>query len=113
MVFREQEADFNRLGCTDRGMTDQAVIETATRRLSSALDALEAAVERRLEADGGEAKLNDQVHALETDRSRLAAELDGQTSRARKLETVNRDIVQRLDAAIGSIRSVLDSRGGQ
>jgi hypothetical protein len=91
-------------------MTDQIAIEAATRRLMLALDGLDAAVERRLEADRGEARLTDQVHALGTDRSRLAAELDAQTARSRRLETANRDIAHRLDAAIDNIRLVLDER---
>jgi hypothetical protein len=70
-------------------MTDQTAIDTATKRLTLALDALEAATERRLEADRDGARLADQVHALGADRSKLAAE---------------------LDAAIDGIRSVLDAQ---
>jgi hypothetical protein len=82
--------------------------EAATRRLVQALDTLEAAVERRREADRIESRLEDQVQALGADRSRLASELDAQAARARKLESTNRDIAQRLDAAMDNIRSVLD-----
>ena len=67
-------------------MTDVSAIDAASKRLALALDALAAAVERRHEADRGEETLNAQLHALGTDRSRLACE---------------------LDAAIGTIRSVL------
>ena len=91
-------------------MTDQAAIDTATKRLLSTLDALDAAVERRLDADRGEAKLTEQLHALDADRSKLAADLDTQAARARKLETANRDVARRLDAAIDNIRSVLESQ---
>ena len=45
-------------------MADSAAIDAATRRLSLALDALEAAVERRYEADQGEQSLGTQLHAL-------------------------------------------------
>jgi chromosome segregation ATPase len=88
-------------------MNDQNSIETATRRLAQALEALEAAVERRRETDRLEAGLSDQVQILGADRSRLASELDAQAARARKLESTNRDIARRLDAAMASIRSVL------
>ena len=91
-------------------MSDQATIEAATKRLALALDALDAAVERRLEADRGEAKLTEQVHALGADRSKLAAELDAQAARARKLEASNRDVARRLDAAIENVRAVLDGQ---
>jgi hypothetical protein len=90
-------------------MSDQSVIDGAVKRLALALDALDAAVERRREADRSEAALSAQVHALGVDRTRLAAALDGETSRARRLETTNREIAGRLDAAIASIQSVLDT----
>lgn len=89
-------------------MNDQTSIEAATRRLVQALDTLEAAVERRREADRGQSRLEDQVQALGADRSRLASELDTQAARARRLENTNRDIARRLDAAMDNIRSVLD-----
>ena len=89
-------------------MTDQSVIDTETKRLSEALDALDAAVERRLEIERGRAILTEQVHALDADRARLAAELDGQMARARRLESANRDIARRLDAAMENIRLVLE-----
>jgi len=91
-------------------MTDASAIEAATRRLAAALDALEAAVERRREADRSEGALAAQVQALGTDRSRLAADLDVATARSRSLEATNRDIAQRLDVAIDSIRSVLEAQ---
>ena len=89
-------------------MTEQSAIDAAVKRLALALDALDAAVERRREADRAEEALASQVHALGVDRTRLAATLDGETARSRRLEATNREIAQRLDAAIASIQSVLD-----
>ena len=86
-----------------------AAIDAATRRLMSALDALEAAVERRREADRDEDELATRIQALGADRSRLADELDGSLVKTRKLERTNREIAERLDAAIGTIRSVLEA----
>jgi hypothetical protein len=88
-------------------MNDVSAIETASRRLARALDALAAAVERRHEADRAEETLAAQLHALGADRSRLAAELDSAAARTRALEQSNREVVQRLDAAIETICSVL------
>jgi hypothetical protein len=48
------------------------------------------------------------VHALGSDRSKLASDLDAATARSRKLEATNREIAQRLDHAIDSIRSVIE-----
>jgi len=92
-------------------MTDQTAIDTATRRLALALDALEAAVERRLDADRGEAKLTEQLHLLGADRPKLAAALDAEAARARRLEAANRDVARRLDSAMENVRAVLDGQG--
>ena len=90
-------------------MSEESAIDNAVKRLAQALDALDAAVERRREADRSEEALAAQVHALGLDRTKLAHTLDGETARAKKLEETNRDIAQRLDSAIASIQSVLDS----
>jgi Domain of unknown function (DUF4164) len=90
-------------------MTDARAIEAATRRLAAALDALEAALDRRRDTDRGEYALAAQVHALGTDRSKLASELDEQAARSRRLESTNREIAHRLDVAIDNIRSVLEA----
>jgi hypothetical protein len=88
-----------------------ADIDAATRRLMSALDALESAVERRREADRDEDELATRIQALGADRSRLADELDTSLVKSRKLERINREIAEKLDAAIGSIRDVLSGEG--
>jgi hypothetical protein len=89
-------------------LTDQTAMETATRRLAHALELLEAAIDRRLEMERNDARLSEQLYALGTDRSRLAAELDAQLAHSRRLEAANREIARRLDAAMSNIRSVLD-----
>ena len=89
-------------------MTDQAEIDSATRRLSQALDMLDAAVERRIEIDRSRTILAEQVHALDADRSKLAADLDVQLGKVRGLESANREIARRLDAAMENIRLVLE-----
>jgi hypothetical protein len=86
-----------------------ADIDAATRRLMAALEALESAVERRKEADRDENELASRIHALGVDRSRLADELDGSLVKSRRLERANREIAEKLDAAIGTIRSVLNA----
>ena len=86
-------------------------IEAATKRLQNALDALEAALERRIDGETGEAALAEQIHTLDNDRSRLAAELDGATARSRNLEAANRDIAKRLDHVIATIKSVVAAHG--
>jgi hypothetical protein len=68
-----------------------ADIDAATRRLMMALDALEAAAERRRDADRDE------------------NELDGSLVKTRRLERTNREVSEKLDVAIGTIRAVLDA----
>jgi len=92
-----------------KAMSDQSAIDLAVKRLALALDGLDAAAERRREADRSEDGLASQLHALGVDRTKLAAALDGEAARSRRLENTNRDIAQRLDAAIASIQSVLDT----
>lgn len=87
----------------------QSDIELATRRLAAALDALESAVERRSDNDRAEDELAARIQALGTDRSRLANELDGTLVRSRALERANREIAERLDVAIDTIRSVIET----
>jgi hypothetical protein len=88
-------------------------IDAATRRLMLALDALEAAAERRRDADRDENELASRIQALGADRSRLADELDGSLVKTRRLERTNREIAEKLDAAIGTIRAVLDTGEGE
>jgi hypothetical protein len=90
-------------------MSDASVVDAATKRLQMALDALEAALERRLEVDRDRGVLSDHIHTLGVDRSRLASDLDQAIARARQLETVNRDVAQRLDTAMAAIKSVIES----
>ncbi len=89
-------------------MSDTDLIEIASRRLMLALDALEAAAEQRGETDRGQAALATQIHVLADDRARLAGELDVIMARSRGLEVANREVGQRIDAAIGTIRGVLE-----
>jgi hypothetical protein len=76
-------------------MRDENGIEAAAKRLTQAIDALEAAMEQRLAADRED----------ET----LAGQLEAAAASARRLKTVNREVAQRLDAAIETIHSVLDA----
>ena len=88
-------------------MSETDSIDIASRRLALALDALEAAAERRGETDRSEEALATQIQALGSDRARLASELDQAAARSRGLETANREVAQRIVAAIETIRGVL------
>lgn len=88
--------------------------EHAVRQLEAALQSLEYAVERRLSQSAGADGLAEEVRMLTADRAELAETLDQAEARAAKLEQLNRDAARRLDAAIATIREVLqaDEEGG-
>jgi len=88
-------------------MSETDSIEIASRRLTQALDALDAAVERRRETDRSEEALAAQIQALGVDRARLAGELDHAAARARGLEAANREVAGRLAQSIEMIRGML------
>ena len=60
----------------------------------------------RLACEDGQ---EEHLQALGLDRNQLASTLDAETARARRLEATNREIAERLDLAIASIQSVLDT----
>src|SRR5260221_103502 len=77
-------------------MTDQSAIDAATKRLAQALDALEAAIDHRRQADRGDQA---QLQALGAARSRLASELVEASHRMRRLEE---ELAALQDARMGS-----------
>lgn len=97
------------MAATEAQAHESDAIEAAAARLAVALEALEAAAERRREADRRAQALSDQFHALDHDRARLASELDQAAARAKHLEGANREVAERIDAAIETIRAVLNS----
>lgn len=92
--------------------TDLSPIELASQRLSAALDALSAAVDRRREMDRQHEALLAQLHAMGNDRARLAEELDAACARVKELGEVGGEVTRRLDVAMGTIRDVLATHGG-
>jgi len=90
-------------------MSDTHAVDQAVRRLNDALDALDAVMELRLEADHRRGMLADEVHDFSMDRSRLAAELDNVQAHSRALETSNREAARRLDEAMTAIRDIIEA----
>ncbi len=90
-------------------MSDTDAVDQAVRRLNDALDALDSAVELRLEADRRRGTLAEEVHDFSMDRSRLAAELDDVQAHSRAVETTNREAARRLDEAMIVIRDIIEA----
>jgi chromosome segregation ATPase len=97
------------MAATEAQAEESEAIAAAATRLAVALDALDAAAERRRDADRQTQALSAQFYALDDDRARLASELDEAAARTKHLESANRDIAARIDAAIETIRAVLNS----
>ena len=89
-------------------MTDASAIDAAARRLALALDSLQAAVVRRREADRSGDAISAQMHALGTDRARLASELDHAAARIRETDDINREVARRIDVAIATIQHLIE-----
>jgi chromosome segregation ATPase len=92
-------------------MGEASPIEGALRRLEEALGSLETVVDDRLQGAAQAENLENEVHRLGTDRSRLAQSLDAAEARSMRLETANREVSRRLVTAMESIRAVLDRHG--
>jgi hypothetical protein len=88
-------------------MNDMSGVDRAVKRVMDALDALDAAMELRVEDDRKRGGHSEQVHAFNIDRARLASELDGAQARSRELETTNREAARRIDEAMSAIRAVI------
>ena len=77
-------------------------------QLENALAKLEDAVGRSAEIRTEYKDAEEEVQRLNSDRSRLADELDTSEGRAERLEEVNKEVSRRLVTAMETIRAVMD-----
>lgn len=77
-------------------------------RLNKALAALEDAVDRNAQLREEYKDAEEEAQRLNSDRSRLATELDTAEARSERLEEVNKEVSRRLVTAMETIRAVLD-----
>ena len=77
-------------------------------RIDKALAQLNEVVESNAEVRGEFKDAEEEVQRLNSDRSRLAGELDTSEGRAERLEEVNKEVSRRLVTAMETIRAVLD-----
>ena len=82
-------------------------IDTAARRLQSALGQLEAALGRRTGGGVRHPDLETELQLMQDDRARLSVELDSATARLNKVETATEHVGRRVSAAIGALKEVL------
>jgi len=89
-------------------MTGETTLREVIIRLGRAMDALEQAVATRVEREQDYGEAEAEVQRMNSDRSRLAQELDNSESRAERLEEANKEVSRRLVTAMETIRAVLD-----
>lgn len=83
-------------------------VRTAVEELRKAIASLDNALDMRFEREHDQGEIEGEVRRVNTDRSRLAQELDQSEFRANRLEEVNREVSRRLVTAMETIRAVLD-----
>jgi hypothetical protein len=94
----------------DAPVTDTASEEgydAATARLERALTRLDASVRSLNGRVRAHARIEADTQKLMADRARLAAELDREAARARRLDDSNAEVSRRLVAAMETIRAVI------
>ncbi|MFH1792993.1 MAG: DUF4164 domain-containing protein [Pseudomonadota bacterium] len=89
-------------------MTGDVTLKEVINRLGKAIAMLEDAVAARFERDQDYAEAEAEVQRMNTDRARLAQELDASEARAERLEGANKEVSRRLVTAMETIRAVLD-----
>ena len=85
------------------------IVDSALKRLSAALDQLEAATERLGRAGAERRDLEDTLAVMQDDRARLANELDAALARTRALEQATDEVSSRLSFAGSTLRRLLAS----
>ena len=88
-------------------MSIPTALEAALKRLSGALDQLDAAADRRARADAARGDLEDELTVMQDDRSRLAMELNSALARIESLDLAHREADRRLERAGATIRAAL------
>ncbi|KRD51367.1 MULTISPECIES: DUF4164 domain-containing protein [Sinorhizobium/Ensifer group] len=83
-------------------------VKAAIDELRNAVQSLENAIDGRFDRERDFGEFEGEVRRVNTDRSRLAQELDQSQFRANRLEEVNREVSRRLVTAMETIRAVLD-----
>ncbi len=88
-------------------MVSSVRLDAALKRLSSALDQLEAASERLARTGAEKRDLVDTLAVMQDDRGRLAHELDAALARTQVLEHATEEVALRLGHAGGALRRLL------
>jgi hypothetical protein len=88
-------------------------LEPSLKRLRTAIDLLEGAVERRLRQEEAQGDSLEELALMQDDRARHAVELDSALETNRGLMAANEEAARRLAQAGAAIRAVLERAGGE
>jgi chromosome segregation ATPase len=89
-------------------MASQQTLSEVLNRLDKAVATLEDAIDRQMDVRENYRDAEEEVQRMNSDRSRLAGELDASEARGERLEDVNKEVSRRLVTAMETIRAVLD-----
>jgi chromosome segregation ATPase len=92
-------------------MAQADALQQALARFGASLDTLERFLGQIFEDRDATTKLKEQVRSLTEERDRLAAELDHERSRARRLEDANSEVSGRLEVVMGTLRDMVPAKG--
>ena len=90
-------------------MSPRQRLDAALKRLTTALDFLDAAASRRADTAAMRGDLESELAVMQDDRARLAQELDSAIARARQLESANAEVARRLEHVGAHIRTMMDT----
>ncbi len=86
-------------------------IRQSLMRLRAAVDALEQAEARRRENQRQTGGIETVLALMQDGRARLATELDAALARSNRVESLAEDLTRRVDAAMTTVRAVLEKNG--
>lgn len=89
-------------------MVSTQTLSQVLARMDKALEHLENGIDRAAEAHAENRESEEEMQRLNSDREKLAGELDNSEARAERLEEVNKEVSRRLVTAMETIRAVLD-----
>jgi predicted nucleic acid-binding Zn-ribbon protein len=84
-------------------------VEQSMQALENAISKLEAAIERRCNRAAESTDMEAEIQTLSADRAQLADNLDKANAKIESLETVYRDVSNRLVTAMETVSAVLQS----
>ncbi len=84
-------------------------VEQSLQALENAIGSLEAAIERRTQRQSESGDMEAEIQTLSADRAQLADNLDKANAKIESLETVYRDVSNRLVNAMETVSAVLQA----